>query len=102
VKVIACGHLHIHRAMRHDGMAIVWAPSTAYVNIPAKVTARTIVARAGYLEWTFAGKRATHRLVEPPEMPTLDLHRWIAERGSTTTLPALTLSRRERVARSAG
>ena len=87
VRIIACGHLHIYRAMRHEGIDIVWGPATSCVNIPARVNPRTIIARAGYLEWTFDGESVSHRLVEPPDMPTLDLHRWIEEHGSVTKLP---------------
>ena len=88
VRTIACGHLHIYRAIQHRGMDIIWAPATSYVNMPAKVSEKTIVPRAGYVEWLFSGTQVTYRLIEPPEMITLDMHRWIAERGSVTELPA--------------
>ena len=87
VRAIACGHLHIYRAMRHRGIDIVWAPATSYVNTPSKVSDKTIVPRAGYVEWLFEGQRLTHRVVEPPQMLTIDLHRWIVEHGSVTKLP---------------
>ena len=87
VRAVACGHLHIYRALQHGGMDIVWAPATSYVNMPAKVSAATIVPRAGVVEWTFSGPQVTHRLIEPPEMLTLDAHRWIIGRGSVTGLP---------------
>ena len=87
VRVIACGHLHIYRVMHYRGMDIVWCPATSYVNLPAKLTARTIVPRAGYVEWTFEGGQVTCRVNEPPGMLTLDAHRWITERGSVTGLP---------------
>jgi 3',5'-cyclic AMP phosphodiesterase CpdA len=87
VRAIACGHLHIYRALKHRGIDIVWAPSTSYVNMPSKVSDKTIVPRAGYVEWLFDGERLTHRVVEPPELMTIDLHRWIVERGSVTGLP---------------
>ena len=89
VRAIACGHLHIYRMLMHRGMEIVWAPATSYINMPSKVSDKTIVPRAGYVEWLFEGERLTHRVVEPPEMLTLDLHRWIVERGSVTGLPPL-------------
>ena len=87
VRAIACGHLHIYRALQHRGMDIVWAPATSYVNIPVKVSDGTIIARAGYVEWLFTGTQVTHRVVEPPEMLTLDAHRWIVARGSVTNMP---------------
>ena len=87
VRAIACGHLHIYRTLQHKGMDIVWAPATSYVSIPTKVNAETIIARAGYVEWSFTATQLTHRVVEPPEMLTLDAHRWMVERGSITSMP---------------
>ena len=89
VRVIACGHLHIRRVMRHRGMDIVWAPATSFVHMPSKVNEKTIVPRAGYVEWLFDGASVRHRFIEPPEMITQDLQRWREERGSVTLLPPI-------------
>lgn len=88
VKVINCGHLHIHRRLRHRGMEIVWAPATAMVDVRRGLTQRRRFPRPGYVEWTLDGKRASHRLVEPTRMFVIDMSGWTAQSGGTvTTLP---------------
>lgn len=84
VKVIACGHLHVYRRLRHRGMEIVWAPPTAMVDVRRQL-ARRRFPRPGYVEWVLEGRRATHRLVEPPRMFVLDLSGWTSVNGGTTT-----------------
>ncbi len=89
VKVIACGHLHIYRRVRHRGMEIVWAPPTAMVDVRRGLSKRRRFPRPGYVEWTLNGRRATHRLVEPERMFVIDMTGWTAGNdGTTTTLPA--------------
>ncbi|NKC32696.1 metallophosphoesterase family protein [Falsiroseomonas selenitidurans] len=90
VKVIACGHLHVYRRMRHRGMAIVWAPPTAMVDVRRWQGRLRRFPRPGYVEWTLDGPSATHRLVEPPRMFVIDMSGWTATHGgTTTTLPPL-------------
>lgn len=92
VKVIGCGHLHIHRRMRHRGMEIVWAPATAMVNVKAGLKHFRRFPRPGWLEWTLTAKRATFRLVEPERMFVIDMTGWTKPNGNTTTtLPPLPL-----------
>lgn len=89
VKIIACGHLHVYRRMRHRGMEIVWAPPTAMVDVRRTLKRRRRFPRPGYLEWTLSGPRATHRLVEPARMFVIDASIWTAANGATVTnLPA--------------
>lgn len=88
VKVIACGHLHVYRRMRHRGMEIVWAPPTAMVDVRRVQRNRRRFPRPGYVEWKFDGQSATHRLIEPPGMFVIDMSGWTAQSGGTvTTLP---------------
>lgn len=88
VSVIACGHLHVYRRLRHRGMDIVWAPPTAMVDVRRVQRQRRRFPRPGYLEWTLDGDRATHRLIEPPGMFVIDMSGWTAQSGGTvTTLP---------------
>ena len=88
VKVIACGHLHVYRRMRHRGMEIVWAPPTAMVDVRRTMRARRRFPRPGYVEWKLSEGGATHRLVEPARMFVLDMSGWTATSGGTvTTLP---------------
>ncbi len=89
VKVIACGHLHVYRRVRHRGMEIVWAPATAMVDVRRNLAKRRRFPRPGYVEWTLSGRGATHRLVEPARMFVIDMSGWTAASGGTVTnLPA--------------
>jgi 3',5'-cyclic AMP phosphodiesterase CpdA len=91
VKVIACGHLHVYRRLRYRGIEIVWAPTTAMVDVRRQMTRYRRFPRPGYVEWTLDGHRASHRLVEPPRMFVVDMHGWTALSGGTVTnLPPLT------------
>lgn len=89
VRAIACGHLHVYNHVVHRGMDIVWAPTTAFVNIAQRLSQGLRFPRAGYVAWTLAGDAATHRLVEPADMITQDVGRWNADVGSTITLPTI-------------
>lgn len=93
VKVIACGHLHVHRRIRHRGMEIVWGPTTAMVDTRS-TRSRTGPPRPGYLVWDLVGRRATHRLVTPERAFVIDMKGWTLNNGgTTTTLPPLPLRR---------
>jgi 3',5'-cyclic AMP phosphodiesterase CpdA len=85
VRVIACGHLHIHRRIRHRGMEIVWAPATAMVDVRRGLSQRRRFPRPGYVEWRIEGDRAAHRLVEPERMFVIDMSGWTGRNGGTTT-----------------
>lgn len=85
VRVIACGHLHVYRRIRHRGMEIVWAPPTAMVDVRRVQRQRRRFPRPGYVEWHLDEKGATHRLVEPPRMAVIDVSGWTATNGGTTT-----------------
>lgn len=88
VKVIACGHKHVYRTVRHRGIDIVWAPPTAMVDVKHPLTSGRF-PRPGYLEWTLRADGASHELVEPERMFVIDMTGWTARNGgTTTTLPA--------------
>ena len=57
VKVIACGHKHVYRKVRHRGMDIVWAPATAMVDVKHPLARRGSFPRPGYLEWRLSPQR---------------------------------------------
>jgi len=92
VAVIACGHLHVYRVMRHRGMQIVWAPATAMVDSRKRIGRRSGPPRPGFLVYELHGRRITHRLVEPERAFVIDMKGWTAHNGgTTTTLPPLPL-----------
>lgn len=93
VKVIACGHLHVYRRLRHRGMSIIWAPATAMVDSLSRRAGRR-QPRPGFLVWEFEGRAVRHRLVEPARAFIIDMKGWtLANGGTTTTLPPLPLRR---------
>jgi 3',5'-cyclic AMP phosphodiesterase CpdA len=95
VKVIACGHLHIYRKLRYQGMSIVWAPPTAMVNIERQWRKWRRWPRPGYLIWTLEGHKISHELVEPRLMIAQDTTRWTEIGGTTTNMPERPLRRHQ-------
>lgn len=87
VKVIACGHVHVHRHVQHRGMDIVWAPATSFFNIVERQHGGFGIPRPGYIEWTLTGPAIAWRVVEPPLMITHDVGLWNKAFGSTTKMP---------------
>lgn len=93
VRVIACGHLHVYRAVRYGAMDIVWAPTTAMVHIARQWSKWQVWTRPGYLVWTLDGAEIGHRLVEPRLMIAQDTSCWTDIGGTTTNMPARPLGR---------
>jgi 3',5'-cyclic AMP phosphodiesterase CpdA len=93
VRVITCGHLHIYRRLRHRGIEIVWAPTTAMVHIERQWKKWRRWVRPGYLIWRVDGRRIRHELVEPRLMIAQDATRWTEVAGTTTNLPPRALNR---------
>ncbi|MGE0766285.1 MAG: metallophosphoesterase [Hyphomicrobiaceae bacterium] len=87
VRAIACGHLHVYRRMTWQGMDIVWAPCTSFVNIAKWLKRFGGFARSGYVEWTLDGTSISHRLLEPPRLFTHDTGLWSDRYGTVTKLP---------------
>jgi 3',5'-cyclic AMP phosphodiesterase CpdA len=84
VKVIACGHVHVHRKQSHRGMAVVCAPGTAFVKHDRKPPRGRVMQRSGYLQWVLDGKRVSHTFIEPSMFINNDMSNWPP---STTKLP---------------
>jgi 3',5'-cyclic AMP phosphodiesterase CpdA len=93
VKVIACGHLHVYRRMRWQGMQIVWAPPTAMVSLEKQWKQWRRWTRPGYIIWRIDGRRISHELVEPRLMIAQDTSRWTEIGGTTTNMPPRPLAR---------
>lgn len=85
VKVIACGHLHIHNVTSYKGVDIVWGPCTAMVSIERWLSRLNRMPRPGYLVWEFDGRRATHRFVQPELMFAIDVTGFTKPNGGSTT-----------------
>ncbi|MCZ8272929.1 MAG: metallophosphoesterase [Microcystis sp. LE19-4.1E] len=93
VSVVACGHLHVYRQLTYRGIEIVWAPTTAMVNIEKQFRHWEVWTRPGYLIWRFKGEQVSHELVEPRLMIGLDTSRWTEIGGTTTNMPPRPLRR---------
>ena len=92
VKLIASGHRHGYRTTRHEGLRLVWAPATAFVDSRNPKDAPRTVRRAGYVRYRFEGAKFTCELVEPPRFVSHDMRNWMSSMGSTTKLPARALA----------
>jgi 3',5'-cyclic AMP phosphodiesterase CpdA len=93
VLTIACGHLHVYRVSEHQGLPIVWAPTTAMVHMERQWKQWGVWPRPGYLVWRLDGPEITHELVEPRLMIAQDTGRWTDVGGTTTNMPARPLNR---------
>lgn len=87
VRTIACGHNHVYRQVSWRGIDVVWAPTTAFVNVERQLNHGRRFPRAGFVRWTLEGTSLTHTLIEPELMITQDVGRWNEARGSTTSMP---------------
>lgn len=92
VKLVASGHRHCYRTLRHGAAQHVWAPATAFVDTSKAGDPPGLVRRAGYIRYRFDRETFTHDLVEPPRFISHDLRNWMIHKGSTTYLPARPLN----------
>ncbi len=88
VSFVACGHTHAYHHSTWNGLDVVWSPTTAFVN-PGKRWPVETINRAGLIEWTFAGDRVLHEVVEPAMFANIDVTNWTRTSGTTITLPPL-------------
>lgn len=87
VKLVASGHRHCYRSLRHGRTQLVWAPSTAFIDTSKSNGGVRLVRRLGYIRYRFEGRTFRHELVEPPLFINHDLRNWMMAKGSTTHLP---------------
>ncbi|MFT5173972.1 MAG: 3',5'-cyclic AMP phosphodiesterase CpdA [Gammaproteobacteria bacterium] len=87
-RFVGSGHVHAYHQSSLGDMAIVWAPSTAFID-PQRAFSVEIANRAGVVQWTFDGCNVRHEMVEPPRFANIDLTNWTRHSGTTITLPPL-------------
>jgi 3',5'-cyclic AMP phosphodiesterase CpdA len=87
VKLVASGHRHCYRSLRHGATRQVWAPASAFVDTSKGNDGVRLTRRVGYIRYRFEGRNFTHELVEPPRFINHDLRNWMIAKGSTTYLP---------------
>lgn len=95
VRLVASGHRHCYRSLRHGGTRLVWAPATSFIDTRKPKEGLRLIRRVGYIRYTFDGAKMTHDLVEPPLFVNHDMRNWMAAKGSTTKLPPRPLNRSE-------
>lgn len=88
VKLVASGHRHCYRSMRHGPTQLIWAPPTAFIDTRATAGGGRVKRRVGFIRYRFDGSRFHHEFVEPPLFINHDMRNWMAAHGSTTRLPA--------------
>ncbi len=92
IKLVASGHRHCYHRTRHGKTALIWAPSTSFIDTRKKNDGLRLVRRVGYVRYTFDDRQVAHELVEPPLFINHDMRNWMAAYRSTTRLPPRTLS----------
>ena len=88
VRMIASGHLHYYRTTKHEGIDLIWAPATAFINSKQKKRPPLRVKRCiGYLAYEFDGPEVCHTLVQSDRFTIHDLFKFDDYPGSTIYLP---------------
>lgn len=88
VRIIASGHLHYYRTACFDGIDLIWAPATAFINSKIKDRPHVEVERCiGYLRYRFDGDGVSHTAVRAPGFTPHDLMKFDDYPGSTIFLP---------------
>jgi len=95
VKLVASGHRHCYRSMRHGPTRLIWAPPTSFIDTRATTGGGRVKRRVGFIRYRFDGKRFSHEFVEPPLFINHDMRNWMAAYGSTTRLPPRPLNLHE-------
>lgn len=93
VKLVASGHRHCYRSLRHGATRLVWAPATSFIDTRKSKEGLRLIRRVGFIRYTLDGARVKHDLVEPPLFVNNDIRNWMAAHGSTTKLPPRPLRR---------
>jgi len=91
-KLVASGHRHCYRSLRHGPTRLVWAPASAFVDTSKANEGVRLTRRVGYIRYRFDGRGFAHDFVEPPRFINHDLRNWMIAKGSTTYLPARPLA----------
>lgn len=72
VKLIASGHLHIHRQTRHGGIDYVWGPAASFV-CGASQEDLGGIRRLGAIEYSFGVEHVASRFVRPDGLDDLQI-----------------------------
>jgi len=87
VRAIGCGHLHRRFAGSHDGLPLIWAPSSGFTMAGSPSGRGIGEAEVGYVEYVLDGDRLTHRFVRPDSLEANDMTETMQRLKSTVNLP---------------
>jgi len=88
-RFVSSGHVHAYHHSMLGEIAIVWAPTTAFIDPQRSYPPVDIVNRTGLVKWCFEASSVQHEMVEPARFANIDLTNWTQQSGTTITLPPL-------------
>jgi 3',5'-cyclic AMP phosphodiesterase CpdA len=86
VRLIGSGHTHRYRSLLCGGLAMVWSPTIGHVNHNFQMP-RGGIQRAGWIAYTFREDGVEWQLVQPPELPVVDITELSARYGAMRFVP---------------
>jgi len=91
LRLVACGHAHHYRTLNFDGVAMVWAPSTAQI-INNEVAPFQGLHEPGIVHYRFDGDKVEYGLVKPSGLIASDLTDIVEMHGTMRQAPLLPLA----------
>lgn len=86
VRLIGSGHTHRYRSLLCGGLAMVWAPTIGQLNHNFQMS-RGGLQRTGWVAYTFREDGVEWQLVQPPELPPVDITELSAQFGAMRFVP---------------
>jgi hypothetical protein len=86
VRLIGSGHTHRYRSLLCGGLAMVWAPTIGQLNHIFQMS-RGGLQRTGWVAYTFREDGVEWQLVQPPELPPVDITELSAQFGAMRFVP---------------
>ena len=87
IRAIGCGHLHRRFAGDHDGLPLIWAPSSGFTMAGSPSGRGIGEAEVGYVEYGLGADGFTHRFVQPAGFVGNDMTEAMQRLKSTVNLP---------------
>lgn len=86
VRLIGSGHTHRYRSLVCGGLTMVWAPTIGQMNHNFQMS-RGGLQRTGWVAYTFREDAVEWQLVQPPELPPVDITELSARYGAMRFVP---------------
>jgi len=92
VRLVASGHTHRYRTLIGDGIPMVWAPTTAQMNLKMKSPREGLPDQhAGFVRYRFRDNAVEWELVQPTTLVALDITDLSATYGAMRYAPEFRL-----------